>query len=102
MTARFDCVDQLRGAAALAVVLCHLSVSAYVNTPSPGEAHWPMLGLVLGFGYAGVPLFFVISGFCIHLPQARARASEAGAQPDWRQFFRRRFWRLYPPYAASI
>ena len=100
--ARFDSVDQLRGAAALAVVVCHLSVSAYVDVPSAGEPGWPWLGLVLGIGYVGVPLFFVISGFCIHLPQARARAGDAGARPDWRQFFRRRFWRLYPPYAASI
>src|SRR5438034_621967 len=61
-------------------------------------------GFVLGFGYLGVPLFFVISGFCIHLPQARLLAARgpAGASPAWRRFFAGRFWRLYPPYLAAI
>src|SRR5215831_15038436 len=102
MTRRFDSVDQLRGAAALAVVLCHVGVSAYVDVPNSGDVQWPILALVLGFGYIGVPLFFVVSGFCIHLPQARAHAVQRGARPDWKEFFRRRFWRLYPPYVGSI
>ncbi|HET8529599.1 MAG TPA: acyltransferase family protein, partial [Methylomirabilota bacterium] len=68
---RWERVDQLRGLAALAVVLCHLAVSAYREAPNLGGDPWPWLALILGFGYLGVPLFFVISGFCIHLPQAR-------------------------------
>ena len=100
---RWERVDQLRGLAALAVVVCHLAVSAYLNAPNL-EGSWPWLGKILGFGYLGVPLFFVISGFCIHLPYARALAAadpEAPA-PDWKRFFARRFWRLYPPYVAAL
>lgn len=101
---RWERVDQLRGLAALAVMACHLSVSAYREAPNLDGGPWPVLGLVLGFGYLGVPLFFVISGFCIHLPHARAlaRADRATAAPDWRRFFARRFWRLYPPYLAAL
>lgn len=100
---RFDRVDQLRGIAALAVVVCHASVSAYKDAPNFDGGPWPWLALTLGFGYLGVPLFFVISGFCIHLPQARALASgEAAPAPAWRRFFARRFWRLYPPYLAAM
>jgi len=101
---RSERIDQLRGLAALAVVVCHLAVSAYDGAPNLGGAPWPWLGLALGFGYLGVPLFFVISGFCIHLPQARALAAAgpALASPAWRRFFARRFWRLYPPYLAAI
>lgn len=99
---RFARIDQVRGFAALIVVLCHLSVSAYVGAPNAGEVFLPWLGFVLGFGYLGVPLFFVVSGFCIHWPEARARHERRLAPPDWRSFFRRRFWRLYPPYALSL
>jgi peptidoglycan/LPS O-acetylase OafA/YrhL len=76
---RFDRVDQLRGIAALAVVICHASVSAYKTAPNLDGGPWPWLASTLGFGYLGVPLFFVISGFCIHLPHARALASGESA-----------------------
>jgi peptidoglycan/LPS O-acetylase OafA/YrhL len=84
------------------VVACHLSVSAYEGAPNAGDPPLSWLGLALGFGYLGVPLFFVVSGFCIHLPQARSRAAGSAAQPDWGRFFRRRLWRLYPPYLCSL
>jgi peptidoglycan/LPS O-acetylase OafA/YrhL len=99
---RFARIDQLRGFAALAVVVCHFAVSAYNVAPNAGDPPLPWLRLVLGFGYLGVPLFFVISGFCIHLPQARTLAARGAIEPAWGKFFRRRFWRLYPPYVASI
>lgn len=99
---RFERIDQLRGFAALAVVVCHFAVSAYNGAPNAGEPPLPWLRLVLGFGYLGVPLFFVISGFCIHLPQAQALARVGAVAPDWRRFFRRRFLRLYPPYVAAL
>src|SRR5262249_3570790 len=94
---RSERIDQLRGLAALAVVACHVGVSAYRDVPNEGGTPWPWLGFVLGFGYLGVPLFFVISGFCIHLPQARMLAAGAPRAPEWRRFFARRLWRLYPP-----
>lgn len=99
---RWQRVDQLRGLAALAVTVCHLSVSAYLDVPNADGGAWPWLGMLLGFGYLGVPLFFVISGFCIHLPHARGLERHDGAAPDWRRFFARRFWRLYPPYLAAL
>ena len=101
---RWERVDQLRGLAALAVVVCHLAVSGYRDAPNLDGGRWPWLALLLGFGYLGVPLFFVISGFCIHLPYARslARAGASAPAPRWRHFFARRFWRLYPPYLAAL
>ena len=98
----FERLDQIRGAAALAVVACHFAVSAYVTVPNAGGTALPWLGDLLAFGYLGVPLFFVVSGLCIHLPQARELATRGTSKPHWRALFRRRFWRLYPPYVTAL
>ena len=69
---------------------------------------WPALGAkwllvpLLHFGYVGVHLFFVISGFCIHLRAARARRDPAARTLPVREFFLRRFWRIYPPYWIAL
>lgn len=98
----FKRIDQLRGFAALAVVLCHAAVSAeaVVADPLQQPAHW--LAALLGWGYLGVPLFFVISGLCIHLPAASAIAASGTVRPNWSRFYQRRFWRLYPSYLAAL
>jgi peptidoglycan/LPS O-acetylase OafA/YrhL len=105
MPARVVAVDCLRGLAAGWVVAYHLWAVAHpgANTQErPGvpagdgdPLFWPLF-LVAQYGYAGVTLFFVLSGFCIHLPFAGGRELRAGP------FLRRRFWRLYPAYVASI
>jgi peptidoglycan/LPS O-acetylase OafA/YrhL len=43
-----------------------------------------------------VPLFFVISGFCIHYSFLRS------GEFNGRQFFWRRFWRIYPAYIVAV
>jgi peptidoglycan/LPS O-acetylase OafA/YrhL len=98
----FKRIDQFRGFAALAVVLCHAAVSAESVVVDPAQQVGYALSRFLGFGYLGVPLFFVISGLCIHLPAARALAARGVIVPDWGRFFRRRFWRLYPSYLAAL
>ena len=98
----FTRIDQLRGFAALAVVLCHAAVSAETVVVDPSQQSWHWAAWLLGWGYLGVPLFFVISGLCIHLPSASALAAGRLARPDWQQFLQRRFWRLYPAYLAAL
>ena len=58
--------------------------------------------MILGQGYLGVALFFVISGFCIHYPQAREGCDRLQAQPDFWVFWKRRLRRLYPPYFVAL
>lgn len=59
--------------------------------------------LVTSFGYIGVFLFFVISGFCIHLTWARARANgEERPKIPFGAFWKRRLRRLYPPYLIAL
>jgi peptidoglycan/LPS O-acetylase OafA/YrhL len=58
---------------------------------------------IVHYAFAGIYLFFVISGFCIHLHWARTRA--AGIQEpviNFGKFWKRRVRRLYPPYFVAL
>ena len=100
-------IDALRGLAVVGVFLFHLYTSAWPKAQleplkmwadlrsQPGIAHW--IGAPSLFGYAGVPLFFVISGFCIHLSFLQDPRPFA----YW-PFMGRRFWRIYPAYLVAI
>ncbi len=97
--ARLRSVDFLRGIAALAVV-CHHANTYAGRRPESG---W-LAGLyaILEQGHLGVPLFFVISGFCIHLTWCRQHAATGGSALDFGGFWRRRLYRLYPPYFVAL
>ncbi|MEO7192301.1 MAG: TIGR03087 family PEP-CTERM/XrtA system glycosyltransferase [Vicinamibacterales bacterium] len=89
-THRFALLDPLRGIAALWVFLYHADFS---------DPWWAALGLhALGrLGDMGVPMFFVLSGFCI--TGAGRSAARAGSVLT---FVYRRVRRIYPPYWASV
>src|SRR5690348_12342622 len=96
-------IDALRGAAALGVVLYHaVDQSAKALPASLFQYPARLVQLASSFGYIGVFLFFVISGFCIHLQWAKSKA--AGTEPEIRfiPFWKRRFRRLYPPYIIAL
>jgi peptidoglycan/LPS O-acetylase OafA/YrhL len=86
---RLQSIDTLRGVAAFAVAAYHLIGYQFAANPS-------VFLILPGYGFTGVYLFFVISGFCIHLRYAR------GKEVDWKAFWKRRIIRLYPAYLASI
>ena len=96
---RLASIDVLRAVAALAVLFIHI--------PHFAEGGWrqnPWLvpSLLIEYGYLGVPLFIILSGFCIHLRIAKGSVLGNDYQIDWWRFWLRRFLRLYPPYAAAI
>ncbi len=96
-------IDALRGIAALGVVLYHTVHQA--SSPAPFSLfQWPvrLVQFVSSFGYVGVFLFFVISGFCIHLKWARAKAVGKAPEIKFGAFWRRRLRRLYPPYLIAF
>lgn len=95
---RLNSVDALRALAALAVLIGHVP---FTGAPLP-PAVQSVLSAALRLGRLGVPLFLVLSGFCIHLSVARRIAAGEGVASDWGSFWKRRFWRLYPPYVAAI
>ena len=79
-----------RGLAALFVFCFH--IQAYIAEASP------TLGSLARYGYMGVPIFFVISGYCMAASahQVLRRNRSAGS------FLRKRFLRIDPPFWASI
>ena len=99
-------IDLLRGISALGVALYHSRVDIWAGfreiratpeTYSSLDRALSWLSLPASqFGYL-VMLFFVISGFCIHLPQA-ARNTPI----QLRTYCLRRFFRIFPPYAATL
>jgi peptidoglycan/LPS O-acetylase OafA/YrhL len=95
-------LDEMRGIAILSVFLFH-SLQAACGRDQLPWGDWfrnfnvssTFLSLLpLSLGWAGVPIFFVVSGFCIHLSFIR--------KPEWRDFFIRRLFRIYPPYFFAV
>lgn len=52
-----------------------------------------------GMEYA-VPLFFLLSGFCIHL--ANIKYLKTGTALPLKQYYKRRLLRIYPPYLFAL
>jgi peptidoglycan/LPS O-acetylase OafA/YrhL len=100
---RLQSIDALRGVAALGVVLYH-AVMQTANAVPDNLFRWPvkLIQYLSSFGYIGVCLFFVISGFCIHLQWAKARANRKPHQISFGSFWKRRIRRLYPPYLFAL
>lgn len=88
---RFVELDMLRGLAAMAVVLFHLTARFGTHYGFPGQ---PLLSVPLGF--YGVHLFFVVSGMVIFLTIERSRSAL--------DFIVARVGRLFPAYwvAATV
>ena len=102
ISGRLQSIDALRGIAALCVVLYHAVLQTQNAVPT-NVFQWPVKGVVFlsSLGYIGVFLFFVISGFCIHLQWAKSRLTNP--QPiRFGSFWKRRIRRLYPPYLLAI
>jgi peptidoglycan/LPS O-acetylase OafA/YrhL len=67
------------------------------GSESTGWLFW-LTFVCFQFGYTGVQLFFVVSGFCIHYRHARDR----NLPIELRDYFTRRARRIYPAYFASL
>ena len=89
---RFRFLDIVRGLAALWVFTYHFPLEESLR-----EAY-PFANRIFRQGDLGVPLFFVVSGYCM---MASARSAVRRDEPV-RSYLWRRLMRIFPPYWCSI
>lgn len=93
-------LDGYRAVAVLGVLGYHCYQH---NRTGPGE-RWPLGDTPWHVAFASVPaveMFFVLSGFLVGLPYARAALGDGTLRP-WRTVVRRRFARLVPLYWTIV
>ena len=93
---RFHFLDGLRAVAASMVVILHAFASNIIKLSDKSHLH--ILGSIFNYvdGY-GVDLFFVLSGVVLLRPYLRKQREFKVVE-----YFRRRFWRIYPPYFVAL
>jgi peptidoglycan/LPS O-acetylase OafA/YrhL len=91
---RLGYLDGLRGLAALWVLLHHVWFTAWSGHRPPRLAY-AVWGWIAG-GSQAVPMFIVLSGFCLALAIKQGKSLSPG------KFYLRRAWRILPPYYLSI
>jgi peptidoglycan/LPS O-acetylase OafA/YrhL len=87
---RVGSLDTLRGLSALAVCWFHFSGNRLVSSESIRESG--------AYGWLGVEIFFVVSGFVIPFTLQRS----GYRLNNYKTFLLKRIARLYPPYLASV
>jgi peptidoglycan/LPS O-acetylase OafA/YrhL len=103
---RIPDIDWLRGVAAIAVFLFHVTV--VVNFPKRTLPPFTIAGRTFGavlspfsLGASGVSLFFVLSGLCLALQQLRAGHVRLPEGQTWR-YFQSRASRIVPAYWVAV
>jgi peptidoglycan/LPS O-acetylase OafA/YrhL len=89
-------LDSLRGIAILLVLFLH--GFAYIADPASFSGLWRTFMAATSYGWIGVQLFFVLSGFLI-----TGILLDSKARPDYyRRFYTRRALRILPAYYALL
>ena len=96
-------LDHIRGLAIFIVMVYHGLIASHGINRVISWHGWVRNSDNLPFflqpftaGFLGVAIFFVVSGFCIHLSHEKSK------QKGFTVFFVRRFFRIYPPYLLAL
>ena len=96
---RLHFIDGLRGLAMLSVLFYHCWMyGGHWSLRLPLGGGGVNFAAPLDFGYVGVNLFLVLSGFCLYWPFTRI----GRAEPTLWGFARKRCRRILPPYYAAL
>jgi peptidoglycan/LPS O-acetylase OafA/YrhL len=103
-------VNAWRGFAALLVAYFHcrqitwIGIQQFHKTAAGFnlDTLFSYLTFPVAWGSAGVPIFFVISGYCIHRGTARKLINNPAAPFNTSNFLMRRFARIYPVLLAAL
>ena len=90
-------IDILRAVAALGVLCYHQHLGLLLSKYS--HLHFLKAIDVFGASYA-VPLFFLLSGYCIHL--SNIKYVKANQSLPLKKYYLHRFLRIYPPYVIAL
>lgn len=97
-------IEGLRGVAVLWVLVFHYVVVSSAQFHDP-FVEWidgsRPLQIVVRYGFLGVDLFFLITGFLLVLPWIK-HAADGRAQPSARGFYWRRIQRIVPAYYVQL
>lgn len=108
---RFASIDALRGFAAVWVLLLHVRELMWVGLSEWTRGPKPPFGIDMLLGWASLPfryggwavlLFFVISGYCIHRPNAVRQTKDPSYRIAIASYLRRRLRRIYPVLIAAL
>ncbi len=95
-------LDGVRAFACLIVIWFHIyRIPRDLHIWNTPPSDHPLLNSFLYFGRYGVTLFFVLSGFLLFLPFAKALLFEK-TWPSMRRFYLRRVFRIIPAYYLSL
>jgi peptidoglycan/LPS O-acetylase OafA/YrhL len=95
--AEIGALDGLRALAALSVIWFHAYLTLKVRPTVGGHE----VAYIWFYGGTGVHLFFVLSGFLLFLPYARALLRARALPSPWR-FYQRRALRILPAYWVCL
>lgn len=100
---RYHALEIWRGVACLFVVIFHTTlIFGTVYQPAPDRSAWTKVGefilQITSHLHLGVPMFFVISGYCISATADAGRLRRLPAA----DYFSRRLRRIFPPFWAAL
>ena len=94
----FRYLDGIRGLAALAVMFFH--ALEFTGRTGEGVNRLAAVTRVVGYGYLGVPIFIVLSGYVLMLPVLATPGLQVPG--GFARYVRRRARRILPPYYAAL